>query len=600
MAGKKQTETTDEFAKNIEQITQMTQNVFKQFMDKQQSNGNSMPFDPMNLYSTYMDAWFNIWKEPSKAIEAQTKYYQDALTLWQNTTQKLYVGEDTDPVIEPEKGDKRFRDDEWDSNVIFNYIKQSYLLASRCMMETVDGVDELDDKNKKKLQFFTKQIVNSLSPTNYAHTNPAVIREAMESKGENLLKGMQNFARDMEQGDGELKIAMTDTDAFTLGVNVATTPGKVIYQNDLYQLVQYAPSTAKVAKRPLLIMPPWINKFYILDLQPKNSMIKWLVDQGNTVFVMSWVNPDESHADKSFENYMTEGLLDALEQIEKATSTNEMNVVGYCIGGTLLSATLAYMAEKKDDRIKTATFFTALIDFSQPGDLGVFIDEAQVGSLEEKMSENGYLEGKSMSNAFNMLRSNDLIWSFYINNYLLGKDPMVFDLLYWNSDNTRLPASMHSFYLRNMYIENKLKEPGGIELDGVAIDVSKIKTPCYFISAIDDHIAPWKSTYDGAKLLSGPVNFVLGGSGHIAGIVNPPAANKYGYWTKKPSSRRKKLPTDSQTWFDETQQHEGSWWPNWQQWISSHDKRKVKAREPGKGKLKAIEDAPGSYVAKRL
>jgi len=400
MAGKKQTETSDEFAKNIEQITEMTQNVFRQFMEKQQSNGNSVPFDPMNLYSTYMDAWFNIWKEPSKVIEAQTKYYQDALKLWQNTTQKLYAGEETTPIIEPEKGDKRFRDDEWDSNVIFNYIKQSYLLASRCMMETVDGVDELDDKNKKKLQFFTKQIVDSLSPTNYAHTNPAVIREAMESKGENLLKGMQNFARDMEKGDGELKIAMTDTEAFTLGENVATTPGKVVYQNDLYQLIQYTPSSAKVAKRPLLIIPPWINKFYILDLQPKNSMIKWLVDQGHSVFVMSWVNPDERHADKNFEHYMTEGILDALDAVELATGSNEVNAIGYCIGGTLLSATLAYMAEKKDNRIKTATFFTALIDFSEPGDLGVFIDEQQVDSLEEKMNQDGYLEGKSMSNAF--------------------------------------------------------------------------------------------------------------------------------------------------------------------------------------------------------
>jgi len=373
-----------------------------------------------------------------------------------------------------------------------------------------------------------------------------------------------------------------------------------VYQNELYQLIQYSPSTEKTFKRPLLIIPPWINKFYILDLQPKNSMIKWMVDQGHTVFVISWVNPDETLADKNFENYMTEGVLDALDTVELATGSNEINAIGYCIGGTLLSATLSYMAVKKDERIKSATFFTALIDFSEPGDLGVFIDEAQVEALEDKMSEEGYLEGKSMANAFNMLRSNDLIWSFYINNYLMGKDPMVFDLLYWNSDSTRLPAAMHSFYLRNMYIENKLKDPGGISLDGVEIDVSKIETPSYFISTIDDHIAPWKSTYDGAKLLSGPVNFVLGGSGHIAGIVNPPAANKYGHWTKKTASKRRKLPADSQTWFDEAEQHDGSWWPNWQKWVSSHDKRMVKARIPGKGKLKALEDAPGSYVAKRL
>ncbi len=386
----------------------------------------------------------------------------------------------------------------------------------------MDSAEGLEEKEQKRLSFFTKQFIDAMAPTNFPMTNPDVLKATLENKGENLMAGLKNFARDLEQGDGQLKIAMTDPEAFTLGENVATTPGKVIFQNRMFQLIQYAPATEKVNKRPLLIFPPWINKFYILDLQPKNSLIKWMVDQGHTVFVVSWVNPDDdSYADVGSETYLTEGIYEAVGQVEKETGVSEINVVGYCIAGTLLSSALAHMKAKGDDRIKSATFFTALIDFSEPGDLGVFIDDAQISMLEEGIEERGFHSGKSMSSAFNMLRSNDLIWSFYINNYLLGKDPTIFDLLYWNSDSTNMPGKMHSYYLRNMYLENKLCQPGALNIDNFDIDVSTVDIPCYFISAHDDHIAPWISTYAGARLFSGPVRFVLGGSGHIAGIVNP-------------------------------------------------------------------------------
>ena len=574
---------------------QMFSTLFGRHSELFKKGGN---MDPFNLSNAYYEAMMSLWRNPAAAIDAQKSYLADSLRLWQYTTTRLMGGEDTSlaPVIAPQKGDNRWRDQDWDQNVMFDYIKQSYLLAARCLEDTIEGVEDLPEKDQKRLSFFTKQFVDAMAPTNYPTTNPEVLRATLENRGENLIAGLQNFKRDLEQGDGQLRIAMTDPNAFKLGENVATSPGKVVFQNRLFQLIQYTPSTPEVYKRPLLITPPWINKFYILDLQPKNSMIKWLVDQGHTIFVISWFNPDESQDnDVGFDTYMLEGIYPAIDAVEKATGESEVNIVGYCIGGTLLASTLAHMAEKGDERIKSATFFTALIDFADPGDLGVFIDDAQITQLEDNMAEKGLLSGKSMSGAFNMLRSNDLIWSFYINNYLLGKDPTVFDLLYWNSDSTNMPGKMHSFYLRNMYLENRLCKPGGITLDGVAIDVSKINVPAYFISAKDDHIAPWKSTYEGAKLLSGKVRFVLGGSGHIAGIVNPPEKNKYGYWIG-PST----LPADADEWFDKAKQHEGSWWGDWHKWMTRMSSAKVEARQPGEGKLKALEDAPGSYVMRRI
>ncbi len=582
-----------------ENINQASQQMFQSVMEKHAEMLASSSMDPFNLGNAYYEAMMSLWRNPSAAIDAQKQYFADSLKLWQYTTSRLMGGDnenDQEPVIQPGKGDKRWRDDEWSQNIVFDYIKQSYLLSARCIEDTIEGVEDLPEKDQKRLSFFTRQFIDAMAPTNYPATNPEVIRATLENRGENLVAGLQNFARDMESGDGQLRIAMTDPNAFTLGENVAVTPGKVVFQNHMFQLIQYAPSTEEVLKRPLLIVPPWINKFYILDLQEKNSMIKWLVDQGHTVFIVSWFNPTgDEEQDIGFEDYMLDGIYQAMDAVEQATGESEINIVGYCIGGTLLAATLAHMAEKNDTRIKSATFFTALIDFSDAGDLGVFIDDVQLAQLEDKMGEKGILDGKSMSAAFNMLRSNDLIWSFYINNYLLGKDPTIFDLLYWNSDSTNMPARMHSFYLRKMYLENKLCKPGGINLDGVSIDVSRIKVPSYFISAKEDHIAPWKSTYDGARLLGGKVRFVLGGSGHIAGIVNPPVKQKYGYWVGSQS-----LPDSADEWFKKAKQYEGSWWGDWHNWLVKQGSEKVPARQPGDGKLKAIEDAPGTYVTKRI
>ncbi|HEX6320446.1 MAG TPA: class I poly(R)-hydroxyalkanoic acid synthase, partial [Burkholderiales bacterium] len=412
------------------------------------------------------------------------------------------------------------------------------------------------------------------------------------SGGQNLVRGLNNLLSDLERGRGELRISMTDESAFKLGRNVATTPGKVVFQNDLMQLIQYLPTTQEVYRRPLVIIPPWINKYYILDLREKNSFIRWAVAQGHTVFVVSWVNPDARLAQKGFDDYMLEGAIGALDAVEQATGEREVNFIGYCLGGTLLGATLAYLAEKKDRRVKSATFFVSLLDFSQPGELGVFIDEAQVANLEKKMNERGYLEGSEMASTFNMLRANDLVWSFVVNNYLLGKDPFPFDLLYWNADSTRMPARMHSFYLRNMYIKNLMGVPGGITLAGVPLDLSKVKIPAYFISTVEDHIAPWQTTYKGARYLGGPVRFVLGGSGHIAGIVNPPGAKKYHYWANEA------FPASADEWFAGARQVPGSWWDDWQAWIDKHnaDTPKVPARTP----RDALEDAPGSYAMLRL
>jgi polyhydroxyalkanoate synthase subunit PhaC len=472
-------------------------------------------------------------------------------------------------------------------------VKQGYLITAHWLHDAVAKVEGLDEGTKKKVDFFTRQYIDALAPSNFALTNPEVFRETISSGGQNLVRGLHNLLDDIERGGGQLKISITDTKAFELGVNIATTPGKVVYQNELMQLIQYEPTTAKVHKRPLLIMPPWINKYYILDLREKNSMVKWAVDQGITTFVMSWVNPDAELAHKDFEHYLVEGPLAALDAIEKATGEREVNALGYCLGGTLLAAALAYMAAKKDKRIVSATFMTALVDFVRTGELEVFIDEEQVASLERKMSERGYLEGSEMSNTFNMLRSNDLIWSFVINNYLLGRDPFPFDLLHWNVDSTRMPAKMHSFYLRNMYMRNLLKKPGGIKLAGVPIDLSKIAVPTYFASAIEDHIAPWKATYSGPKLMRGKSRFVLSGSGHIAGMINPPAANKYSYWTNE------KLPDAPDAWFESAKQHPGSWWNDWSTWLRPYLGKEVPARVPGKGKLKVIEASPGSYARVR-
>ena len=521
-----------------------------------------------------------------------TRLWKEHMALWQEMALRVFR-----EMPEGDDGgfgrDKRFRHEDWAANPLFEYIRKSYQITSRWMMRTVAEIEGLDESDRAKVEFHTQLLVDSFAPTNFFATNPEALRTMVETNGESLVKGMRNLVRDLDPKTSQLNIMMTDPDGFRLGVDIATAPGKVVYQNDLVQLIQYAPTTTKVHARPLVIAPPWINKFYILDLQPKNSFIRWAVDAGYTVFVISWVNPDSELGGKTFEDYMQEGILDVLDAVERATGEREVSMIGYCIGGTLLSATLAWMAETGDDRIKAATFFASQADFSEAGDLKLFADEAQVAHLERLMEDKGYLEGSSMATTFNLLRAKDLIWSFYVDNYLLGKEPAKFDLLYWNADSTRMPRETHLFYLRQCYIENNLAKPGGITLKGVPIDLSKVTIPIYLQAAKDDHIAPYPSVFKSTALYGGPVRFMLAGSGHIAGVINPPAAKKYQHWINEDQ------PKDLDAWLEGAVEHPGSWWEDWDRWLKKHSGKKVDARVPGDGELDVIEDAPGSYVAVR-
>ncbi len=556
---------------------------------KRQSEDGSHSLDPLNITGAFMDMTAKLMANPARLMQAQIGFWHDTMTLWQSAASRM-MGIKSAPVIDSDPRDRRFRDEAWKENEVFDFIKQSYLLSSRFVQDVVTHVDGLDPKTAQKVDFYSRQFVDAMSPSNFLLTNPEVLRRTAETGGENLLKGLNNLLGDLERGKGRLRIRMTDPEAFEIGGNIAVSPGKVVFQNQLMQLIQYAPSTADVLQRPLLIVPPWINKFYVLDLRPKNSFVRWAVAQGHTVFMVSWVNPDETLAELTFDDYMRDGILAAVDAIERATGEREINAIGYCLGGTLLACTLAWMAEHQDKRIATATFFVTLLDFAESGELKVFIDEEQLKALEEKMQKRGYLEGSEMATTFNMLRANDLIWSFVVNNYLLGKDPFPFDLLYWNGDSTRMPARMHSFYLRNMYQENRLARPGGITLDDTPIDLSSVTVPAYFLSTRDDHIAPWKSTYAGTHLLGGESRFVLAASGHIAGVVNPPEGGKYSHWINPA------LPTDADAWLQGATEMAGSWWNDWQRWVTAHDKTAVPARTPGDSALSVIEDAPGSYV----
>ena len=552
-----------------------------------------MNLDPFNMKQAYSDWWEAVAKNPQKVMEANMAFWQKSLEL---TQQAMFgfMGADTAPVIETPKSDRRFSHEDWANKPIFDVIKQSYLLTSDWMRKVVASAEGLDEHTSERVKFFTERMLDAMSPTNFALTNPAVIEKIRETKGANLVHGLKNMLEDLEAGKGQLKIRMTDASAFELGKNVAATPGKVVFQNRMFQLLEYTPTTEQVLKRPLLIVPPWINKFYIMDLQPKNSLLKWLVDQGHTVYVISWVNPDETYAETGFEDYITDGVLKALDAIQYDTGESEINAIGYCIGGTLLASSLAYMKATGDTRIKSATFFTTMLNFANPGELGLFIDDEQIKGLEGKMQETGYLDGSTMAGTFNLLRANDLIWSFYINNYLLGNDPRPFDLLYWNSDSTRMPAKMHSWYLRNLYLNNQLCQPKALNVHGVPLDLTSIDIPACFISAVEDHIAPWQSTYSGARMFGGKTRFFLGGSGHIAGIINPPGANKYNYRVTD------ELPEDGEAWAKQAAVNAGSWWPEWDRWVRALDNAQVAARVPGQGKLAAIEDAPGTYVKSKL
>jgi polyhydroxyalkanoate synthase len=529
--------------------------------------------------------------DPQRTVEAQTKLWSGYMSLWDQSMRRM-MGEAATPAAEPDARDKRFRDPEWSANHFFDFLKQAYLITSRWAEDMVGGADSLDPHTRQKADFYVRQISNALSPSNFVVTNPELLRATLTSNGENLVRGMRMLAEDIREGKGELRMRQTDATKFEVGRNLALSPGKVIAENAIRQVIQYAPATETVRKRPILFVPPWINKFYILDLNPDKSLVRWLVGQGHTVFLISWVNPDETLAEKSFVDYMREGVLETLDVVCDVAKTDEVDAVGYCVGGTLLALTLAHLAKRGDARIATATFLTTQVDFTHAGDLKVFVDEEQLDVLERRMREKGFLEGSKMASAFNMLRSNDLIWPYVVSNYMMGKEPFPFDLLYWNSDCTRMPAANHSFYLRRFYHENAFTK-GEIEIDGTRLSLGDVKIPVYNLATREDHIAPAKSVFVGSGFFGGPVRYVVSGSGHIAGVCNPPSSGKYQYWSDgKPEGT-------FEAWLDNAEVTPGSWWPDWDRWLRSHDDTQVKARRVGNRKHKPIEDAPGRYVKMR-
>jgi len=545
--------------------------------------------DMVKTFSKLTEYWLS---DPGRALEAQTRLFSGYLNVWANTIRRVGADEPVADVVSPERGDKRFLDPEWGRNAFFDFLKQTYLVTARWAGDLVENAEGLDEHTRHKARFYVKQIANAISPSNFILTNPELFRETVASSGENLVRGMRMLAEDIQAGKGDLKLRQADNSRFEIGKNLATTPGKVVGRSDVAEIIQYEPTTGKVLKRPLLICPPWINKFYILDLNPEKSFIRWAVSQGHTVFVISWVNPDERHGHKGWEAYIHEGIEYGLDIIEKATGEREVNAIGYCVGGTLLAAALALMAQEGDKRIRSATLFTTQVDFTHAGDLKVFVDEDQVAALERAMNEKGFLEGTKMATAFNMLRSGDLIWPYVVNNYMRGKDPMPFDLLYWNADSTRMSAANHSFYLRSCYLENRLTE-GKMTLDGRTVSLADVTIPIYNLASREDHIAPSRSVFLGSRFFGGQVEYVMAGSGHIAGVVNPPAAMKYQFWTGgNPVG-------DFEAWIAGATEHAGSWWPHWQKWIADKDNRRVAARKPGK-KTKALGEAPGDYVRVRV
>ncbi len=582
------------FARNIARLVEEGGKALAAYLKPREQGqlDGSMTEDVADIVKTIGQVAEYWLSDPQRTVELQTSLGRAYLDLWAGMVKRM-AGEAAPPAAAPDPKDKRFDDPEWSSNQFFDFLKQLYLLTSDWADRLVRDAAGIDPHVRQKAEFYIRQITNAISPSNFVLTNPELLRETFASNAGNLVRGMSMLTEDIAAGKGNLKIRQSDPSVFEVGRNLATTPGKVIYQNELMQLIQYQPATNKVHKYPLLIVPPWINKFYILDLTPDKSFIKWAVDNGLTVFVISWVNPDAKLAEKSFEEYMREGILTALDVVEKATGEHKVHAVGYCVGGTLLAIALAYLAAKRQSRAVSATFFTAQVDFAHAGDLKIFVDEERIRSLEAHMKRQGYLEASRMATAFNLLRSNDLIWPYVVNNYIRGKKPVPFDILYWNSDATRMPAANHSFYLRNCYLHNNLAN-GKMKIGGVTLDVGKIKVPIYNLATREDHIAPAKSVLKGSKYFGGPVKFVLAGSGHIAGVVNPPAKKKYQYWTATNLAGG-----DLEKWLARATAHPGSWWPDWVGWIKSHDRKMVAARKVGGGKLKPIEDAPGSYVKVR-
>ena len=542
--------------------------------------------DAVKTFSKVGEYWLS---DPARALDAQTRLFSNYMGIWSNSLKRMN-GEDT-PDARPATGDKRFQDEDWSKHAFFNFLEQTYLVTSDWAESLVDDANTLDPQTRHKAQFYVKQIAAAISPSNFIMTNPELWRETIANNGENLVNGISMLAEDITAGKGDLKLRQSDTTTFQVGKDMATTPGKVIGRSDVAEIIQYEASTKEVLKRPLLICPPWINKFYILDLNAQKSFIKWCVDQGITVFVVSWVNPDKRHANKAWESYIREGVQFGLDCVQRETGEKKVHTIGYCVGGTLLSAAMALFAKEGEKRIASATLFTTQVDFTHAGDLKVFVDEEQIKAIEESMATTGYLEGTKMATAFNMLRSSDLIWPYVVNNYIKGKAPAPFDLLYWNADSTRMSAANHSFYLRNCYLNNSLAR-GEMTLAGHKLLLSDVKVPIYNLAAKEDHIAPALSVFEGSKMFGGDVKFVLSGSGHIAGVVNPQNKNKYQFWTGGAATGT------YEDWVSKAEETPGSWWPHWVEWIKSVDDRMVKARDVTKSK-NILCDAPGTYVLEK-
>jgi polyhydroxyalkanoate synthase len=577
---------------NMMKLFEVGAKAFTRMMEEKRNAGPMSLGGEMGEAGKVLGAVAQSWMaEPEKLAVAQAQFSQDFVELWGRTYRRM-LGEPVEPLIKPSVGDSRFADPDWSNKPMFDFFKQAYLLASNWAEKMVENATSLDEKAKQRARFNLNLITSALSPSNFPLTNPEVLRETAAQSGENLVKGMSQLVQDLNASGDLLRIRQTDMSAFKVGENLATTPGKVIFQNEIIQLIQYAPSTQSVYAVPLLIAPPWINKYYILDLTPQKSLVKWLVDQGFTVFVISWVNPDERLANKRFEDYMYDGVIAATDVVRQITGQPKINAMGYCVGGTLLATTLAYMAQKGMDPINAASFLTTQVDFTRAGDLTVFINDTQIKALTQMMSERGYLDGSRMSAAFNMLRPKDLIWPYIVNNYLLGKQPFPFDLLYWNSDSTRMAAANHSFYLNEFYNRNRLAK-GEMSIGGVRLDLSKIKLPIYELATKDDHIAPATSVFLGAKMFGEAARFVLAGSGHIAGVINPPDKQKYMYWTGDDANI---IVPALEDWMRRATEHAGSWWPDYGAWLAHYSGERVEPRIPGAGPFPAIEDAPGSYV----
>lgn len=579
---------SDEIIKNIKKVSDKYQEIILCLM---QGRGNMIPaslidMDKNRVILSSLSEQFI--KNPEKFWQLNIQYVEKFQNLVINSVEK-FVGKSTTPLFSPNSKDRRFKDLAWQDNAYFDFVKQFYLMSSEWLQDNIEQY-ELAPDLKQHLAFMTHQFINAFSPSNFAFGNPIVLSKILETGGQNLVQGLENFLADIRNSSDILNIKTTDNNAFLLGKNIATTKGKIVFQNQLIQLICYEPKQ-KTRAIPLLIIPPCINKYYILDLSEHNSMVAFLVEHNFQVYMVSWVNPDETLADKSFEDYVKEGVLEACEYIMRF-GYNHINAIGYCIGGTFLATAVAYLKANNLNYINSVSFITTLLDFKNPGEVSIFVNESSIAMIEQQMNSKGYFDGRYLSNSFSLLRANDLVWSFFVNNYLLGQTPMPFDLLYWNADPTNLPTNMYSYYLRNMYLNNLLKEPSNLSLFGTPIDLSKIDCNSFFLAANDDHIAPWRSVYEGLKLLKGNKTFCLTSSGHVAGVVNPPAMSKYNYKTNKD------LTLTSESWFINADEHQGSWWSYWLTWLEDNSGELIKSIDYDR--LKSIELAPGKYAHKRI